>query len=165
MALPASRIESSGGIQIVIDSPSRSDVLVLLEQHLAEMRATSPPESVHALDPTALGASNITFFTAREDGILLGCGALSALGGSEGEVKSMRTTPLARGRGVATLLLGRILDEARTRGYRAVSLETGVEEYFCAARSLYARFKFTECAPFASYTDDPNSLYFRIELG
>ncbi|WP_309620914.1 GNAT family N-acetyltransferase [Salinibacterium sp.] len=92
---------------------------------------------------------------------MLGCGAL---GDSEGEVKSMRTTPLARGRGVGTLLLERILDEARARGYSAVRLETGTEEYFSAARSLYSRFGFTECAPFASYTGDPNSVYFGINL-
>ena len=162
--MPVSGSGFSGDIQIINDSPFRLDVLDLLEQHLAEMLATSPPESVHTLDPNALGGPSITFFTAREDGVLLGCGALSALGGSEGEVKSMRTTPRARGRGVATLLLERILDEARTQGFSAVSLETGVEQYFSAARSLYARLGFTECAPFASYTDDPNSVYFRIDL-
>ena len=153
-----------GDIQIASDSPFRRDVLDLLEQHLADMRATSPPESVHALDPNALRAPSISFFTAREGGVLLGCGALSALGDCEGEVKSMHTTPRARGRGVATLLLERILNEARTQGFSAVSLETGIEQYFSAARSLYARFGFIECAPFASYTDDPNSVYFRIDL-
>jgi putative acetyltransferase len=77
--LPASGGESSGGVQVGIDSPTRSDVPALLEQYLGEMRTTSPPESVHALDPTALSASIITFFTARAAGVLPGCGALSAL--------------------------------------------------------------------------------------
>ena len=177
--MPANGIEPASGIEIDVDSPLRGDVLALLEQHLADMRATSPPQSVHALDPDALSAATITFFTAREGGALLGCGALSDLRGTklrgtelrgtdlrgtEGEIKSMRTTPSARGRGVASLLLQRILDVAAHRGYVAVSLETGVEDYFSAARALYSRFGFTECAPFAGYTDDPNSAYFRINL-
>jgi putative acetyltransferase len=65
---------------IDIDSPLSADVRLLLEEHLADMYATSPPESVHALDPAALIAPSVTFLTARDaDGTLLGCGALSEL--------------------------------------------------------------------------------------
>ena len=131
-------------ISIDRDDPARQDVHQLLIEHLADMFATSPAESVHALDHSALSAPSITFWTAREAGGLLGCGALklldSATGPSRhGEIKSMRTTAEARGRGVATLMLRHILDDARARNLKRLYLETGTEDYFAPARRLYAR--------------------------
>jgi putative acetyltransferase len=107
-------------IQIDRDDPACADVHQLLSEHLADMFATSPAESVHALDHSALSAPSISFWTAREEGNLLGCGALKLLespsgSASHGEIKSMRTTATARGRGVATLMLRHILDDARTQ--------------------------------------------------
>jgi len=156
-------------IHIAHDDPSRSDVHLLLSEHLADMFATSPAESVHALDHAALSGPLITFWTAREEGELLGCGALKLLDSphgtaNHGEIKSMRTTASARGRGVATLLLTHILDEARRRNYGRVFLETGTEEYFAPARRLYARNGFTECPPFAGYALDPNSVFMELRL-
>jgi len=156
-------------IAIHRDDPTRGDVHQLLSEHLADMFATSPAESVHALDHSALSAPSITFWTAREDGDLLGCGALKLLdtapgAARDGEIKSMRTTAGARGRGVATLLLGHILEDARARKLERIYLETGTEEYFAPARRLYARNGFTECAPFADYTLDPHSVFMELRL-
>ena len=151
-------------ISIETDDPARPDVHALLGEHLADMFATSPAESVHALDHSALSHESITFWTAREDGILLGCGALKALAAGDAELKSMRTTANARGRGVATLMLKHIVAEARTRGFARVALETGTEEYFAPARRLYARHGFTECPPFADYTLDPHSVFMELPL-
>ncbi|MDI2034644.1 GNAT family N-acetyltransferase [Paenarthrobacter nitroguajacolicus] len=151
-------------ISIETDDPARPDVHALLGEHLADMFATSPAESVHALDQSALSHESITFWTAREDGVLLGCGALKTLSLGDAELKSMRTTANARGRGVATLMLKHIVAEARTRGFARVALETGTEEYFAPARRLYARHGFTECPPFADYTLDPNSVFMELPL-
>ncbi|MFJ5956758.1 GNAT family N-acetyltransferase [Paenarthrobacter sp. NPDC092416] len=151
-------------IRIETDDPTLPDVHRLLDEHLADMFATSPAESVHALDHSALSTDAITFWTAREDGVLLGCGALKALSTGHAEIKSMRTTAEARGRGVATLMLKHIVAEASERGYARVSLETGTEEYFAPARRLYARHGFTECPPFADYTLDPNSVFMELDL-
>jgi putative acetyltransferase len=157
-------------VQIAIDSPARDDVRRLLDEHLTDMFATSPAESVHALDHSALLAPAITFWTARDDdGTLLGCGALSRLDapdhtGPHGEIKSMRTAAHARGRGVASALLDEVLAEARRREYTRVSLETGPQDYFAPARRLYARHGFTECGPFGSYTLDPYSVFMTLEL-
>lgn len=133
------------------------------------MFATSPAESVHALDHSALSDPSITFWTAREDGTLLGCGALKLLGAApgavrHGEIKSMRTAAGARGRGVATLMLLHILDDARARNLERVCLETGTEDYFAPARRLYERHGFTECPPFADYSLDPNSVFMELRL-
>jgi putative acetyltransferase len=158
-----------GAVQIATDSPARDDVRRLLDEHLTDMYATSPPESVHALDHSALLAPTVTFWTARDDdGTLLGCGALSELGdpgSTHAEIKSMRTAAHARGRGVASALLDTLLAEARRRGRTRVSLETGTQDFFAPARRLYARHGFTECGPFGSYTLDPHSVFMTLELG
>jgi putative acetyltransferase len=149
---------------IEIDDPTRPDVLALLGEHLADMYATSPAESVHALDPTALAKPEITFWTARVDGRLLGCGALKELSPSEGEIKSMRTAAAARGRGVATQILARLLRTAAERGYTRLNLETGSQEFFAPARRLYQRHGFVECPPFGDYQPDPNSVFMTREV-
>ncbi len=152
-------------LEIAVDDPFAADVVLLLDEHMADMRATSPPESVHALDPAALTGPSLTFFTAREGTTLLGCGALKDLGTGEGEIKSMRTTAAARGRGVASAMLAHLIQQARDRGFAALRLETGVEDYFAAARAMYAKFGFEPCEPFAAYTDDPNSVYLVLHIG
>lgn len=148
--------------RIGIDDPLRSDVLALLREHLADMVATSPPGSVHALDPQALTAPGITFLSAREDGVLLGVGALKEHADGTGELKSMRTATAARGRGVAAALLAALLDLARERDLAVVRLETGSQDFFAPARRLYERAGFTPCGPFAGYTDDPNSSFYQL---
>lgn len=146
------------------DDPLRPDVLALLEEHLADMRATSPPESVHALDPTDLAGPGLTFWTLRDDGVLLGCAALKELDPQHAEIKSMRTAAAARRRGVASLLLDHVLATARERGYARLSLETGTQDFFAPARALYLSRGFTECGPFGSYALDPHSAFFSRPL-
>jgi putative acetyltransferase len=151
-------------MDLAIDDPARDDVALLVDEHLADMHATSPPESVHALDVVALQVPTVTFWTARRDGALLGCAALKELAPTHGEVKSMRTAAAVRGAGVATALLLHVLDEARRRGYTRLSLETGSQDFFAPARRLYVRHGFTECGPFADYVPDPNSVFLTREL-
>jgi putative acetyltransferase len=152
-------------VVVAVEDPAAPDVLALLQEHLDDMYATSPPESVHALDVERLRVPGITFVTARDaDGALLGCGALKQHDADLGELKSMRTAAAARGRGVAATVLTFLLDDARRRGLSRVSLETGAEDYFAAARRLYARHGFVGCPPFADYTDDPNSVYLTLAL-
>ena len=152
------------GLKAERDDPRRADVVALLAEHLADMHATSPPESVHTLDPDALVARGVAFWTVRDGGPLLGCGALAPLDAVSGEVKSMRTTVSARGRGIATLLLAAVLEDARDRGYRSVLLETGTDPFFTPARRLYERHGFRPCAPFGPYREDPHSAYFALDL-
>ena len=155
-------------IRIARDNPGRGDVQRLLSEHLADMFATSPAESVHALDSAALSGPTITFWTAREDSNddseVLGCGALNRLQPGQGEIKSMRTAAHARGRGIATLLLTHILAEARISGYDRLYLETGSQDFFAPARRLYQRHGFSICPPFGDYGEDPNSVYMTLAL-
>ncbi|WP_418155513.1 GNAT family N-acetyltransferase [Actinoalloteichus caeruleus] len=146
------------------DDLSRPQVRELVAEHLGEMRATSPPESVHALDHSGLVAPDVSFWTVWEGDALLGCGALRRLSPVAGEIKAMRTRAEARGRGVAAHLLRFLLEECRRRGYRDVSLETGSEDFFAPARRLYARHGFTPCPPFGDYREDPNSVFMTRRL-
>ena len=152
-------------MRLAADDPFAPDVRALLEEHLREMRRTSPPESVHALEPAALAMPGIVFLTARDDdGALLGCGAVKTLSPIAAEVKSMRTALGARGRGVASAVLAELIDTARRAGAQRLLLETGAEPFFDAAVRLYARHGFVPCLPFADYTDDPNSRYLELVL-
>lgn len=151
-------------MRIEIDDPARPDVTALLSEHLADMHATSPPESVHALDVSALKLPEITFWTARLDGVLLGCAALKEIDPTHGEVKSMRTTTTSRGTGVGRALLLHVLAAARARGFARLSLETGTQDYFAPARGLYVAHGFVSCDPFADYAVDPHSAYFTLAL-
>jgi putative acetyltransferase len=140
------------------------EIAGLLREHLRDMYATSPPESVHALDLERLRDPSITFWTAWDGHALAGCGALRELDPRHAEIKSMRTSKPYLRSGVGRFVLDHMLNVARTRGYKRVSLETGSMEYFAPARALYENFGFTYCKPFAEYTDDPNSAYMTLQL-
>ena len=146
-------------MHIKVDDLSGTAVQALLREHLRSMHEHSPPESVHALDLDMLRKPEITFWTAWEGDELLGCGALKELDAGHAEIKSMRTSMSHRRKGVAKRILEHILDEARRRAYRRLSLETGSHAPFEAARSLYESFGFTYCEPFAEYVEDPYSVF------
>src|SRR5690349_17443292 len=119
------------------------------------MHRHSPPESVHALDLDGLRRPDMTFWSVRHDGALLGCGALKQLDPAHGEIKSMRTVTAHLRKGVAARMLAHILDEAHRRAYRRLSLETGSMDAFLPARRLYERHGFRYCGPFGDYVEDP----------
>ncbi len=151
-------------MHIHVDDLSGPEIAALLDEHLAGMRSLSPPESVHALPLEELRRPEVTFWSAWENSELLGCGALKHLDPEQGEIKSMRTASNHQRKGVAHALLQHILAEARRRGYRRLSLETGSQPGFEPARQLYSRAGFVACAPFADYTNDPNSFFLTLAL-
>ncbi|MBI5257892.1 MAG: GNAT family N-acetyltransferase [Burkholderiales bacterium] len=151
-------------LRIERDDLSRPQVHALLEEHLANMYELSPPEQVFALDLDRLRAPDITFWTAWEGEQLLGCGALKQLSVAHGEIKSMRTPRAARRRGAGRAVLAHIVQTARQRGYRRLSLETGSHPDFGAAQGLYASFGFTVCGPFGDYVTDPHSVFMTLVL-
>jgi putative acetyltransferase len=151
-------------MEIRVDDLSGPEIRGLIEEHLRSMFLHSPPESVHALPVEALRRPEVTFWSVWRDGDLLGCGALKELDARHGEIKSMRTAARHLRKGVAAGMVQHILEEAGKRGYRRLSLETGSMAAFAPARSLYARFGFQPCGPFADYIDDPNSVFMTREL-
>ena len=87
-------------MEIRIDDLRGREIAALLEGHLDHMRTLSPPDTVYALDLTSLRVPEVTFWTVWDGGDLLGCGALKELDTTFAEIKSMRTAPEHRGKGV-----------------------------------------------------------------
>lgn len=140
------------------------DLVAFLAAHLAELEPTAPPESRHALDLEGLRSPAVRMWEARVAGQVAGTIALADLGPGHAELKSLRTSPALRGRGIGALLLEVALDDARSRQLGRVSLETGSAPLFDPARRLYARRGFTVCGPFGSYVEDPHSVFMTLEL-
>ncbi|GGH78546.1 putative acetyltransferase [Pullulanibacillus pueri] len=151
-------------MKIKVDDLSGPEVAALLSEHLQSMALHSPPESIHALDLEALRRPEITFWSVWEGEELVGCGALKELDSQHGEIKSMRTSSTHLRKGVANRLLLHIIEEAKRRGYKRLSLETGSMAAFEPARRLYTTLGFRYCAPFSDYTEDPNSMFMTKEL-
>ncbi|EGQ8506024.1 TPA: GNAT family N-acetyltransferase [Vibrio parahaemolyticus] len=151
-------------MRIEIDDLERPQVIALLEEHLQDMYATSPPESVHALDVSKLKLPSITFWTGWDGEQLLGCVAMSQLEDGHAELKSMRTTPSARKQGVASRLLNHVIEQAKHQGIQRLSLETGSMAFFEPAHRLYEKHGFVYCEPFGDYQPDPNSRFMTLAL-
>lgn len=141
--------------------PRDAQATALLKQSHSLMQSLFPAEDNHFLSIDALAAPHIHFFTAREGYTILGTGAVAQYD-TYGEIKSMFTSPDARGRGVADALLRQIEDHARELSLPVLKLETG--NLLHDAHRLYARHGFVTCEPFADYSQTPSSIYMEKPL-
>jgi putative acetyltransferase len=141
------------------EHPLTPDLALLFDRHTADMHADTPPESIHMMDKGALADPGIRFFVLREGGTPLAMGAFKRIDAGHAEIKSMHVLAEARGRGLSKAMLDHLVAEARKDGFTRLSLETGVQPTFVAARALYARAGFEECPPFEGYWEDPNSVF------
>lgn len=146
-------------ITITEESPLGADLRLLFERHTADMHADTPPESIHMMDASGLAVPEVRFFVMRDVGMPVGMGAFKRIDDHHAEIKSMHVLVERRGRGLSRRMLQHLLDEAKAMGYARLSLETGVQPTFVAARALYAKAGFAECPPFEGYWDDPNSVF------
>ena len=112
-------------MKIQIDDLTGLEIANFLQEHIDDMRSTSPPESKHALDLEGLKQNDITFWSATYENKIVACGALKKLSATHAEIKSMRTSASFRGKGFASKMLQHIIDEAKNRRYKKLSLETG----------------------------------------
>lgn len=132
--------------------------------HHAEMVGTAPPESQHALPLDGLLRAGARLFAGTVDGRIVATGALVVVEPQHEELKSMRIDPSVRGRGLGRTLVRFLLDDAVARDVTRVSLETGRDEFFLPARTLYAAAGFRECEAFGRYLPDPHSAFLTLEL-
>jgi len=134
-------------------------VIALLDAHVSRARSETGRGSAHALDSSGLKTPDIRFWTLWRGETLVGMGALKTLSRELGEIKSMYTAESARNQGAGAAILAHIIAEAGAMGIARLSLETGAWDYFAPARAFYRRYGFVECAPFADYKPDPNSVF------
>lgn len=154
------------GVTIAAENPTAPDLALLFERHTAAMHEETPPESIHMMDASELAIPAVRFFVAREGGKPVAMGAFKRLSDpGHGEIKSMHVLAEARGRGLSKAMLAHVEAEARAAGLIRLSLETGVQTTFIAARALYESAGYRPCGPFEGYWDDPNSLFMTKELG
>ena len=138
-----SALPSHTPLHIRLDQLTDPRIAIFLDEHLQDMRATSPPESVHALDLSKLRDPSVHFWSAwlptegDSDGALVGTGAIKRLDDQHAELKSMRTANEFRGKGIAKKILLHIVDQARALGFQRLSLETGTQAFFAPAHSRY----------------------------
>lgn len=139
-------------------------VQALLERHVETAHAETAAGSAHALDRESLRSADVIFWSAWDDDMPVGVGALKRLSPTHGEIKSMHTVREFRRKGVGTTLLRHIVRNALALGMDRLSLETGSWAHFEPARALYRRYGFVECAPFGEYSDDLNSIFMTLDL-
>lgn len=151
-------------LKLALDNPLTDDLDLLFRRHTEAMHADTPPESIHMMPREALLDPAIDFFVLRDGDRAVGMAAIKRLAPNHGEIKSMHILSEERGRGLAVLLLDGLLDHARQARLTRLSLETGAQDSFAAARSLYERAGFQECPPFANYRLDPLSVYMTVSL-
>ena len=151
-------------IQITLADFTDPRLGVFVQAHLDDLAPTAPVESQHALHLEALQLPTIRLFVAYENSDIVGTAALACLDPAHEEMKSMRTDPARRGRGIASRMLDHLFADARERAIRRVSLETGSMDYFAPARALYVGAGFKPCPPFGGYTNDPNSAFMTLLL-
>ena len=151
-------------MHIIEDDLTGPEIRALLETHFAGMLANSPEGSCHFLDFAGLNAPDVTFWSIWDGASLAGCGALKELDAEHGEIKSMRTHEDHLRKGVGAMMLTHIISEARERGYRRLSLETGSTEAFIPALALYEAHGFQFCPPFGDYVEDPFSRFMTLAI-
>lgn len=150
-------------IRIELDDPRRDHSVYLLKRHL-DFTASVPPGIRHALDVDGLAIPAISFWTVWDGDTPVACAAIKELSSQAGEVKSMHVIEERRGQGIADRIMSHLIAVARKRSYVSLSLETGSTDGYIPARSMYARYGFVECPPFADYGEDPMSTYMTLLL-
>jgi putative acetyltransferase len=154
-------------MQLQLGNLNHPAVQQILLEHLAHLRTLSPEGSVHALDLNALRAPEIELWTVWQNNQIMGCGALKILSTENtksAELKSMRTSSLFLRQGVAQLILGHLIEQAKRYQIQTLYLETGPAPAFSAALNLYKKNGFEICGPFANYRPDPFSVFMKKNL-
>ena len=149
----------SSRLEFRLDDLSGEATRALIARHLTGMRASSPPESVHALDIDGLRGPDVTFWSVWVGEDIAGCGALKRLDARRGELKSMRVADAFLGRGIGRAMLEHLIAQARASGMESLWLETGSTPDFIPALRLYESAGFVRCGPFDGYIEDPFSVF------
>ena len=128
------------------------DARALIEELDADLRGPYDPDQHHGFSIDRVFASGLLFFVAKLDGMAVGCGGI-AFDDGYAELKRMYVRPAARGRGAAQAVLERLEAEAKAKGFKRLTLETGDVQH--AAIKVYERAGFTVCGPFGEYLNLP----------
>ena len=105
------------------------------------------PDSDLLVEISGLLEAPQALYVAEIDRQPVGTGGLKQVAPGVAEVKRMYVDPPFRGRGVARVILERLIDDGRAAGYRALQLETAV--WMVEAHALYRSCRFVDAPPHA----------------
>ncbi len=135
----------------------------LREAQRREIRDVFYPELAESEPGPPPSADDITVFYLAFDGDrAVGTGGLRAIDEHHGEIKRMYVDPGYRGTGAASTILRTLEDDARTRGWDRLVLETG--DRMSAAQRFYVREGFHPIPLFGHYVDSTLSLCYEKAL-
>lgn len=104
----------------------------------------------------------LVFYVAFDGDRAVGIGALRGIDAEHGEVKRMYVDPDYRGSGVAGMILRTLEEDARTRGWTRLLLETG--DTMLPAQRFYTRHGYLPIPPYGPYVGSDLSLCYGKEL-
>jgi GNAT superfamily N-acetyltransferase len=107
----------------------------------------SESEARLLIDLDAMRVPCARLYVAEVDGEPVGIGGLKPLTGDEAELKRMYVRASSRGLGIGRTILERLIDDARTLGYRTIRLESAA--FIHEAHALYRRFGFLPTPTYA----------------
>lgn len=149
-------------IAIAAESPLQDDVRDLVAELNAVLLALSPPDACHHLTVEQMAEPSVTVWIARDQGKVIGCGALKRHSASVGEVKRMFTRPQWQGQGIGKTILAEIIKTAACENIATLVLETG--DRHPAAWAVYEKAGFARCGPVLDYPDSPYSVFYQKQL-
>lgn len=152
------------GLELRRCAATDADVARLLDYHHAQMVGQSPPGQAFALDLSAYDAPDLDLWGAYAGPTLVAVGAVRMLDADRAELKSMRTAPGFLRRGAARRMLDTLVDAARRKGARIVSLETGSGPNFAAAEGMYLAYGFRPGPAFGDYVGTDFTRFFHLPL-
>lgn len=145
--------------ELVIRGAKPSEVFHLFEASTAHFQALYPSESNHLLGPEEFEQRGALLLGAEIEDLFIACvGLIPQPQSRYGEVKRLFVDPAWRGQGIARLLMQALEKEATKIAITTLQLESGSNEL--GALTLYRSLGYEECAPFGSYSLDPNSVFF-----
>jgi putative acetyltransferase len=131
----------------------------LREAQRIEVRTEFYPELAESEAGPHPSADDIAVFYVAFDGErAVGTGGLRAIDAEHGEIKRMYVDPGYRGTGTATLIVRTLEDDARSRGWNRLVLETG--DRMLGAQRFYTREGFTPIPAFGPYVYSDLSVCF-----
>ena len=148
-------------ISIEYASPKHPEIRKLLQASHDLMGSLFPADANHFLSIGALCDERVHFFGIRVEGNYQACGAL-AVKEDYGELKSIFTDPIERGRGLGRTIIQHIEGTARNLGLSQLKLETG--SLLHDAHRLYEREGFVSCGPFGEYEPTEFSVFMCKDL-
>lgn len=154
-------LSDSSALTVTADDPNGEGATRLIHDLCAELSVrygTAPS----LFSPDEALAPRSAFIVARLGGQPIGCGVLRRIDEATAEVKRMYVAPNGRRRGIARRILRALEELATGFNYRAIRLETGIEQP--EAIGLYESSGYHRIPAYGHHIGDPRSVCFEKSI-